>query len=70
MPEFGSESTIRQILSRGPDGRQLLLAHGYDVGEGFIDVLSQHQTLRDAARGGRLRDVEGLLGALNEQSSS
>jgi hypothetical protein len=70
VPEFGSESTIRQILNRGPDGRELLLAHGYDVGEGFIDVLSQHQTLRDAARGGRLRDVEGLLGALNDRRSS
>jgi hypothetical protein len=70
MPEYDSESTIRQILSRGPDGRELLLAHGYDVGEGFVDVLSQHQTLRDAARGGRLRDVEGLLGALNDRRSS
>ena len=70
MPEYDSESTIRQILSRGSDGRELLLAHGYDVGEGFIDVLSQHQTLRDAARGGRLRDVEGLLGALNDRRSS
>jgi len=70
MPEFGPESTIRQILSQRPDGHELLRSHGYDTGEGFVDVLSQHQTLLDAAHGGRLRDVEGLLGALNDRSSS
>ena len=66
MAEFGPASTIRQVLEAHPEGRQLLWQHGYDVGEGFVDVLSQHQTLRDAARGGRLRDVEGLLDALNQ----
>jgi hypothetical protein len=66
MADFGPESTVREVLERGPEGREALFAHGYDVGEGFIDILSQHQTLRDAARGGRLRDVEGLMRELNE----
>jgi hypothetical protein len=65
MPEFGLESTIRQVLEQRTDGRGLLLAHGYQVGEGFVDVLSQYQSLLDAARSGRLRDLEGLLRALN-----
>jgi hypothetical protein len=70
MADFGPESTVRQVLERRPQGRELLFAHGYDVGEGFIDVLSQHQTLRDASRGGRLRNVEGLLRELNESRSA
>jgi hypothetical protein len=70
MADFGPESTVRQVLERRPRGRELLLAHGYDVGEGFIDVLSQYQTLRDAARGGRLRNVEGLLKELNDSRSA
>jgi len=49
-----------------PDGRELLLGHGYNLGEGFVDMLSQYQTLEDAAREGRLRDVESLLATLNE----
>jgi hypothetical protein len=64
MGEFTRESTIRQVLEH-PNGRSLLWGHGYDVGEGFVDVLSQHQRLLDAARSGRLRDVDGLLAALN-----
>ena len=65
MPDFGPESTIRQVLADCPQGRNLLYDHGFDVGDGFVDVLSQYQSLRDAARGGRLRDVEGLLQKLN-----
>jgi len=66
MAEFTVESTIREVVERRSEaGRRLLFEHGYDVGNGFVDVLSQHQSLRDAARGGRLRDVEGLLEALN-----
>jgi hypothetical protein len=65
MPEFGPESTIRKVVEECPEGRRLLYDHGYDVGDGFVDVLSQYQSLRDAGRGGRLRDVEGLLEALN-----
>ena len=65
MGEFTRDSTIRQVLEH-PEGRRLLWEHGYDVGEGFVDVLSQHQSLLDAARGGRLRDVEGLLAVLNK----
>ena len=64
MGEFTRESTIRQVLEH-TEGRRLLWDHGYDVGEGFVDVLSQHQSLLEAVRSGRLRDVDGLLAALN-----
>ncbi len=65
MGEFTADSTIREILEGSEAGRRLLYEHGYDVGNGFVDTLSQYQSLRDAARAGRLRDVEGLLDALN-----
>jgi hypothetical protein len=64
-PRFTADSTIRDVVERSEDGRRLLLAHGYDVGNGFVDVLSQYQSLREAARGGRLRDMPSLLEALN-----
>jgi len=70
MAEFTAESTIRQVLEGHTKGRELLWDHGYDVGEGFVDVLSQYQTLREAARGGRLRNVDGLVDALNQNSSA
>ena len=63
--QFTADSTIRDVVERSADGRRLLFEHGYDVGNGFVDVLSQYQSLRDAARGGRLRDVPSLLQALN-----
>jgi hypothetical protein len=66
MAEFTPQSTIRQVLEEHPNGRSLLWEHGYDIGEGFVDVLSQHQSLLEAARSGRLRDLEGLLDALNQ----
>jgi len=53
------------VVERSSDGRRLLFEHGYDVGNGFVDVLSQYQSLREAARGGRLRDMPALLEALN-----
>ena len=62
---FTADSTIRDVVERSSDGRRLLYEHGYDVGNGFVDVLSQYQSLRDAARGGRLRDVPSLLDELN-----
>jgi hypothetical protein len=65
MAEFGPDSTIRRIIEDCPEGRRLLYDHGYDVGDGFEDALSQYQNLRDAGRGGRLRDVERLIEALN-----
>jgi len=65
MGEFSPQSTVRQVLEEHPYGRELLWEYGYDVGEGFVDVLSQHQSLLAAARNGRLRNVEGLLDALN-----
>jgi hypothetical protein len=65
MGEITADSTIREVVERGETAWRLLYDHGYDVGNGFVDVLSQHQSLRDAARSGRLRDVQGLLEALN-----
>ena len=67
MPDpFGPESKVRDVLSRlGERGRDLLRRHGYDVGEGFVDVLSQYQTLEHAARTERLRDLQSLVAELN-----
>jgi hypothetical protein len=67
VPEkFGPDSKIRDVVERlGDHGRQLLRRHGYDVGEGFVDVLSQYQTLEHAARTERLRDLDRLLQELN-----
>ena len=53
------------MLALGDRGRQLLYEHGYDVGEGFVDVLSQYQSLEEAHRAGRLRDLSRLVEALN-----
>jgi hypothetical protein len=65
VAEITPDSTIRQVLDLGPEGRQLLFEHGYDVGEGFQDVLSHYQSLRDAARAGRIRELDRLLAKLN-----
>ena len=67
MPEtFGPESKVRDVLAQlGDKGRELLRQHGYDVGEGFVDVLSQYQTLEQAARTERLRDLSTLVAELN-----
>jgi hypothetical protein len=62
---FTVDSTIRQVVEGTAVGRRLLFEHGYDVGNGFVDTLSQYQSLRDAARSGRLRDLTGLLETLN-----
>jgi hypothetical protein len=64
--EFDPHSTIRDVLTAHPEGRKLLYEHGYDVGQGFVDVLSQYQSLLTAARAGRLRDLDGLLEKLNQ----
>ena len=65
MPEFTRESRIRDVVELGERGRRLLWEHGYDVGDGFVDILSQYASLLDAARGGRLRDLDALLAKLN-----
>ncbi len=62
---FTEDSTIGEVVSRHPDGRGLLFEHGYDVGDGFVDVLSQNQSLLSAERAGRLRDLSALLARLN-----
>jgi hypothetical protein len=69
MPDFGLESTIRQVLEGRPNGQALLYEHGYDVGEGFVDVLSQYQSLREAAWAGRIRNVDSLIDSLNRASA-
>jgi len=66
VPEFGPQSKVREVLaSLGERGREALRRHGYDVGDGFVDILSQYQRLEHAARTERLRDLEGLLAELN-----
>jgi hypothetical protein len=63
---FGPQTKVREVVETlGDRGREALLKHGYDVGEGFVDVLSQYQTLEHAARQERLRDLGGLLRELN-----
>ena len=68
MPDgaFTAQSKVRDVLtSLGERGQELLLKHGYDVGDGFVDVLSQYQTLQHAAEAERLRDLDALLEELN-----
>ncbi len=66
MSRFTRESRIRDILDQAPErGRDLLYRYGYDVGNGFVDVLSQYQTLDTAYRAGRLRDLDEFLAELN-----
>ena len=67
MPEtFTPETKVREVVDRlGDRGKELLLKHGYDLGDGFVDVLSQYQSLEGAARQERLRDLDGLLRELN-----
>ena len=66
MPDFGPESNVREVLAAlGDRGRDLLRRHGYDTGDGFVDILSQYQSLEHAARTERLRDLPSLLKELN-----
>src|SRR6266851_4128228 len=66
VASFSPQNKVRDVLNQlGERGRQLLLEHGYDVGEGFVDVLSQYQTLEHAAQTERLRDLAGLVAKLN-----
>jgi len=68
--EFTPQTKVREVLNRlGDRGGQLLLEHGYDVGEGFVDILSQYQTLQHAAETERLRDLAGLLSRLNSPNN-
>jgi hypothetical protein len=66
---FGPQTKVREVVDAlGEKGTGLLKKHGYDLGEGFVDVLSQYQTLEHAARTERLRDLDGLLKELNSAS--
>ena len=63
---YTPDSKIADVVARlGDRGRDLLRRHGYDVGDGFVDVLSQYQTLEHAYRVERIRDLKGLLAELN-----
>ena len=66
MAPLDRHSRIRDVLAAAPEGRELLFRHGYNLGEGFVDGLSQYQTLEEAHREGRLRDLDGLLARVNE----
>lgn len=70
MPDrFTPESKVHDVVTlTGDRGRRLLRAHGYDVGDGFVDVLSQYQTLEHAARAERLRNLGRLLEQLNQST--
>ncbi len=69
MSDFTRASRIRDILDRDEKhGRDLLLRYGFDLGEGFVDVLSQYQTVEMAHRAGRLRDVDEFLAQVNSRS--
>lgn len=68
MPDqkFTPESKVVDVLQRlGDRGRDALRRHGYETGEGYVDVLSQYQTLEHAARQDRIRELGGLLLELN-----
>jgi hypothetical protein len=66
---FSPTNKVREVVDAlGEKGIALLKKHGYDLGEGFVDVLSQYQTLEHAARTERLRDLDGLLQELNSAS--
>jgi hypothetical protein len=63
---FTPQTKVREVVATlGDRGRELLKKHGYDLGEGFVDALSQYQTLEHAARTERVRDLDGLLAELN-----
>lgn len=62
------DSRIVDVLAGRGDGSELLYHHGYWLGEGFVDMLSQFQTLEDASREGRLRNVHALIAELNSAS--
>ena len=71
LEPLGPQSKVRDVVDRlGDRGRQALKKHGYDLGEGFVDVLSQYQTLEHAARAERLRDLDGLLRELNSSGDN
>jgi hypothetical protein len=68
VPEttFTPESKIRDVVATlGDRGLELLRRHGYEVGEGFVDVLSQYQSLERAAQTERLRGLDSLVAELN-----
>jgi hypothetical protein len=69
LKTFGPTNKVREVVDAlGEKGTELLRKHGYELGEGFVDVLSQYQTLEHAARTERLRDLDRLLEELNSAS--
>ena len=70
MPDFSSESRIVDVVNAHAEGREILLRYGLNLGEGFVDVLSQYETLHEAAREGRIRNVPELVRELNRAGIS
>lgn len=70
MPEFSSESRILDVVRTHQTGRELLFRYGLSLGEGYVDVLSQYETLHEASREGRLRSLPELLRELNGAAAS
>jgi len=68
VPEFNAESRIVEVVRDHADGREILFRYGLNLGEGFVDVLSQYETLHEASREGRVRNVAGLVRELNGAS--
>lgn len=62
---FTPESRVIDVVQKAPAGRDLLYKYGYRLGEGFVDALSQMQTLEEAETMGRLRSLPELLQELN-----
>ena len=58
------------VVLTHPSGRELLFRHGLNLGEGFVDALSQYETLQEASREGRLRGLPELLRELNDSAIS
>jgi hypothetical protein len=67
---FTPESRVIDVVHGSPLGSDLLYKHGYRLGEGFVDGLSQFQSLAEAETLGRLRDLDGILEELNSGRST
>ena len=64
MSRFDAHARVIDVLA-APGGAVALTRRGYPLGDGFVDGLSQYQSLSEAEMSGRLRDLAGLLEELN-----
>lgn len=65
MADFSPQSRIVDVVKGHDEGREMLFRYGLNLGEGFVDILSQYETLHEASREGRLRNLSELLRELN-----